>query len=243
MLIDDVAPVGDDGGPGGGETRGGDGGADTKANRAPPNADGAGTSGAPHRFEKIPTKGDGRMIKRHPWKTAWSTGHWRRPPPSFYQPAPSTSLPTDDERRAGATMEVEDAETSEVPAVASPPEPSPEPSPSPASLAGRLAARRRRRLEESDSEPLVQTFEPESDDGDSDDDSMNDSDLELANAGLNLTAPPPPGTQAETASQLRRKRRRRVSRITHVEPTFEVEKPAEEEAAPEEEAVEPEPEP
>ena len=90
MLIDDVAPVGEDGGPGGGETRGGDGGADTKANRAPPNADGAGTSGAPHRFEKIPTKGDGRMIKRHPWKTAWSTGHWRRPPPSFPQPAPST---------------------------------------------------------------------------------------------------------------------------------------------------------
>ena len=60
MLIDDVAPVGDDGGPGGGETRGGDGGADTKANRAPPNADelflrvpcDCGPPGPSHRHER-----------------------------------------------------------------------------------------------------------------------------------------------------------------------------------------------
>ena len=125
----------------------------------------------------------GRIIKRHPWKTAWSTGAWRRPPPSAPRGATPASTPADDEP-AGATMEDRGGERE--PAVASP---SPSRSPSPASLVGRLAARRRRRAATpSDSEPVM-SFESESNSDRSD--VENESDLELANApGLDFGRSP-----------------------------------------------------
>ena len=218
MQIRDVAPVGDDEGRGGGCAHGGDGGADARANPASRTGDDdrrpiiTASAGIyeKYKFPDEPVRSPGgRIIKRHPWKTAWSTGAWRRPPPSAPRGATPASTPADDEP-AGATMEDRGGERE--PAVASP---SPSRSPSPASLVGRLAARRRRRAATpSDSEPVM-SFESESNSDRSD--VENESDLELANApGLDFGRSPSDDAAAAPASQSRRKRRRRISRITHV---------------------------
>ena len=235
MQIRDVAPMGDDEGRGGGCAHGGDGGADARENPAPSTGDddrrpgilktSGGIYGEKFKFPDEPVRSPGgRIIKRHPWKTAWSTGAWRRPPPSAPRGATPASTPADDEP-AGATMEDRGGERE--PAIASP---SPSRSPSPASLVGRLAARRRRRAATpSDSEPVM-SFESESNSDRSD--AENESDLELANApGLDFlrSAGPPSDSPSPPASQSRRKRRRRISRTTHVEPMGDEDKSAREE--------------